>query len=65
MFFYLIICVVCFLLKKNSYVVDWHDLHHNYGLHFIDAFNLFEYCILLEILIFDSCVRLERFNLFD
>ena len=30
-----------------------HDLHHNYGLHIIGVFNLFEHCISLEISIFD------------
>jgi hypothetical protein len=26
-----------------------HELHHNYGLHVIGVFNLFEHCISLEI----------------
>jgi hypothetical protein len=38
-----------------------HDLHHNCGLRVIGIFNLFE----LEILVFDSCVGLERLHLFD
>ena len=42
-----------------------HDLHHNYGLHVIGVFNLFEHCISLEIPIFDSRVGLERLYLFD
>jgi hypothetical protein len=32
-----------------------HDLHRNYALHIIDVLNLFEHCISLEILVFDSC----------
>ena len=42
-----------------------HDLHHNCGLHVIDVFNLFEHCISLEILVFDSCVGLKRHYLFE
>jgi hypothetical protein len=42
-----------------------HDIHHNYELHVIGVFNLFEHCISLEIPVFDSCVRLERLYLFD
>jgi hypothetical protein len=43
-----------------------HDIHCNYGLHAIGVFNLFEYDISLEILMFDdSCVGLERLYLFD
>jgi hypothetical protein len=35
-----------------------HDLLHNCRLHIIGMFNLFEHCISLEILVFDSCVGL-------
>ena len=42
-----------------------HDLYHNCGLHVIGVFNLFEHCISLEILVFDSCVGLKRLCLFD
>jgi hypothetical protein len=42
-----------------------HDLHHNYGLHVIGVFNLFEHCLSLEIPVFNSCVGLERLHLFD
>jgi hypothetical protein len=42
-----------------------HDLHHNYGLHAIGVFNLFERCISLEIPVFDSCIGLKRLHLFD
>jgi hypothetical protein len=41
------------------------NLHRNYGLHVIGVFNLFEYCISLEISVFNSCVELERIHLFD
>jgi hypothetical protein len=42
-----------------------HDLHHICGLHVIGVFNLFEHYIALEIPVFDSCVGLKRFHLFD
>jgi hypothetical protein len=42
-----------------------HDLHRNCGLHVIDVFNMFEHCLSLEILVFDSCVGLERLHLFN
>ena len=41
-----------------------HDLHHNCGLHVNSVLNLFEYCISLEIPVFDSCVGLERLHFF-
>jgi hypothetical protein len=40
-----------------------HDLHHNYGLCVIGVFNLFEYCISLEISVLDSRVGLEETSL--
>jgi hypothetical protein len=42
-----------------------HDLHCNCGLHVIGVFNMFDHCLSLEILVFDSCVRLERLHLFN
>jgi hypothetical protein len=42
-----------------------HDLHHNYGLHAIGEFNLFEHCISLEISVFDSCVISVKLCIFD
>ena len=42
-----------------------HNLLRNCGLHVIGVFNLFEHCISLKIPVFDSCVGLERFHLFD
>jgi hypothetical protein len=42
-----------------------HDLHNNCGLYVIGVFNLFEHFISLEILVFYSCVGLERLRLFD
>jgi hypothetical protein len=42
-----------------------HDLHHNYGLHVIGVFNMFEHCLSLEIPVFDSCLGLERLHLFN
>ena len=67
MSFYLILCVVCLLLKKKkiAMLLIGLDLHHNYGLHVIGVFNLFEHCISLEIPVFDSCVGLERLHVFD
>ena len=59
----------CFSLvkkkKKFAMLLIGHDLHHNYGLHVIGVFNLFEHCISLEIPVFDSCVELERLQVFD
>jgi hypothetical protein len=43
----------------------WHNLYRNYGLHVIGVFNVFERCLSLEIVVFDSCVELERLHLFD
>jgi hypothetical protein len=56
-----------FLLKKKilAMLLIGHDLHHNYGLHAIGVFNLFEHCISLEISVFESCVGLGRLYLFD
>jgi hypothetical protein len=42
-----------------------HDLHHICGLHVIGMFNLFEHYISLEILVFNSYVKLERLHMFD
>jgi hypothetical protein len=59
---------VCFCLYNFFFamLLTEHDLHCNYGLHAISVFNLFEYDISLEILMFDdSCVGLERLYLFD
>ena len=39
--------------------------YHNYGLHVIGMFNLFEHCISLEIPVFDSYVGLERLHVLD
>jgi hypothetical protein len=60
-------CFVCFCILYFCYamLLIGHDLHHNCGLCVIGVFNLFERCISLEILIFDSCVGLERLHLFD
>jgi hypothetical protein len=62
----LFVCFVCFCLYKFFFamLLIGHDLHRNYGLHAIGVFNLFEHCISLEILVFDSCVGLERLYLF-
>jgi hypothetical protein len=70
----LFVCLfTCFVLFLTIYKIFYfvatlligHDLHHNYGLHVIGVFNLFVHCISLEIPVFDSCVGLKRFNLFD
>ena len=60
-------CMCCLFLfkKKIAMLLIGHDLHHNCGLHVIGVFNLFEYCISLEIPVFDSRVGLERLHLFD
>jgi hypothetical protein len=62
----------CFCLYIYIYIFYFvamlligHNLHRNCGLHVNGVFNLFEHCISLEILIFDSCVGLERLHLFD
>jgi hypothetical protein len=63
-----ICCFVGFCLYMKNFVVMLlirHNLHHNCGLHVIGVFNLFEHCISLEILVFDSCVGLKRLHLFD
>jgi hypothetical protein len=52
-----------FIFIFVAMLLTGHDLLHNYGLHIIGAFNLFEYCISLEIPFFDSCVGLERLHL--
>jgi hypothetical protein len=39
-----------------------HSLHHNYGLHIIGVFNVFEHYLSLEIPIFDSCIGLETLH---
>ena len=39
--------------------------HHNCGLYVIDVFDSFEYCISLEIPVFDSYVGLERLHVLD
>ena len=77
-FFLFICCFICFCLyifvfsiyKKFLFLfvamlLIGHDLHHNYRLHVIGVFNLFEYCMSLEIPVFYSCVGLERLHLFD
>ena len=73
--FVFICCSDCFLsvyirfcLHINFFIfvamlLIGHNLHHNCGLNVISMFNLFEHCILLEILVFDSCVGLERLHL--
>jgi hypothetical protein len=48
-----------------GYVKFGHNIHRNYGLHVIGVSNVFEHCLSLEIRVFDSCVGLERLNLFD
>jgi hypothetical protein len=68
--FCLFICLFCFVYLFILFVFVYkiligYDLDHNCGLRVIDVFNLFEHCIPLEILVFDSCVGLERLNLFD
>jgi hypothetical protein len=57
--------VLFVFIKKKIMLLIRYDLHHNYKLHVIGVFNLFEHCISLEILIFDSCVGLERLHLID
>jgi hypothetical protein len=72
----LIVCFICCFFGFCLYIIFFfflfvamlligHDLHHNCRLHVIGSFNLFEYCISLEIPVFDSCVGLERLHLFD
>jgi hypothetical protein len=58
-------CLFVFVKKKKIVMLlIGHDIHHNYELHVIGVFNLFEHYISLEIPMFDSCVRLERLYLF-
>jgi hypothetical protein len=69
LFLHVYICF-CHVYKKNfslfvTMLLIGHDLHRNCGLHVISLFNLFEHCLSLEILVFDSCVGLERLHLFD
>ena len=62
------ILFVCLYIKFFIFVAMFligHNLHRNCGLHVIGVFNLFEHCISIEILVFDSCVGLERLHLFD
>jgi hypothetical protein len=54
-FFFLLVAMLLF----------GYNLHHNYELHVISMFNLFEHYISLEIPVFDSCVGLEKLHLFD
>ena len=65
LYIFVFVCLQFFLFYFVAMLLIGHDLHHNYGLHVIGVFNLFEHCISLEILVFDSCVRLERIHLFD
>jgi hypothetical protein len=58
------VCIYIYIYKIDMLLIR-HDLHCNYALHIISVLNLFEYCISLEILMFDSCVGLERLYLFD
>jgi hypothetical protein len=67
----LYVCLFCLFLSVynfffyffNAMLLIGHNLHHNYRLHVIGVFNLFEHCISLEIPVFDSCVGLERLHL--
>jgi hypothetical protein len=69
LFVYLLFCLFLSVYKFFFLFVVMlligHNLHHNYGLHVIGVFNMFEHCLSLEIPIFDSCVGLERLHLFD
>jgi hypothetical protein len=70
-FLFVFVCIYLFLSVYKFFcfcfamLLIGHNLHHNYGLHVIGGFNLFEHCISLEIPVFDSCVGLERLHLFD
>jgi hypothetical protein len=57
--------IIFFFFLFVAMLLIGYDLHHNYGLHVIGVFNLFEQCISLEISVFDSCVGLERLHLSD
>jgi hypothetical protein len=63
--FCLYIKIIFFFFLLVAMLLIGHDLHHNYGLHVVSVFNLFEQCISLEIPVFDSCVGLERLHLSD
>jgi hypothetical protein len=60
--FVLFVCFYFFFLSIYKFffamLLIEHDLLHNCRLHIIGMFNLFEHCISLEILVFDSCVGL-------
>jgi hypothetical protein len=65
-FFFLVhICCFCKNFKIFVMLLIGHNLHHICGLHVIGVFNLFEYCISLEISVFNSYVELKRFHVFD
>jgi hypothetical protein len=64
------ICLFCLFLSVYNFffyamLLIGHNLHHNCGLHVIGVFNLFKHRISLEILVFDSCVGLEKLHLFN
>jgi hypothetical protein len=63
-FVFACVCIYIYIYKIAMLLIG-HDLHRNYALHIIGVLNLFEHCILLEILVFDSYVGLERLYLFD
>jgi hypothetical protein len=58
-------CIYIYIFYFVAMLLIGHNLHRNCGLHVNGVFNLFEHCISLEILIYDSCVGLERLHLFD
>jgi hypothetical protein len=63
--FFFFLSVYKFFFFFVAMLLIGHNLHHNYGLHVIGMFNLFEHCISLEIPVFYSCVGLERLHLLD
>jgi hypothetical protein len=65
LFSFVHICCFCKKFKFFAMLLIGHDLYHIYGLHVIGVFNLFKHCRSLEILVFNSCVELERLHVFD